>query len=55
MQNNLIAPALSNAGDPRAPWFMKMIQWPLLRRLPGRLLALGVRPEHVRIPELKHT
>jgi 2-polyprenyl-6-methoxyphenol hydroxylase-like FAD-dependent oxidoreductase len=51
MQNNLIAPALSASGEPKAPWFMKMIQWPLLRRLPGRLLALGVRPEHVRFPE----
>jgi len=47
LQNNLIAPALSAAGEPKAPWFMKMIQWPLLRRLPGRLLALGIRPEHV--------
>jgi 2-polyprenyl-6-methoxyphenol hydroxylase-like FAD-dependent oxidoreductase len=47
LQNNLIAPALNAAGEPRAPWFTKMIQWPLLRRLPGRLLALGIRPEHV--------
>ena len=48
MQNNLIAPALSDEWEPKAPWFMKLIQWPLLRRLPGRVLALGVRPEHVR-------
>jgi 2-polyprenyl-6-methoxyphenol hydroxylase-like FAD-dependent oxidoreductase len=51
MQNNLIVPTLSSGGDPRAPWFMKMIRWPFLRRLPGRLLALGVRPEHVRTRE----
>jgi 2-polyprenyl-6-methoxyphenol hydroxylase-like FAD-dependent oxidoreductase len=51
MQNNLIAPALSTGGEPKAPWFMKMIEWPLLNRLPGRLLALGVRPEHVRTPK----
>jgi 2-polyprenyl-6-methoxyphenol hydroxylase-like FAD-dependent oxidoreductase len=50
MQNNLIAPALSEGGEPKAPWFMKMIEWPLLNRLPGRLLALGIRPEHVRTP-----
>ena len=48
MQNNLIAPALADTGQPKAPWFMKMLEWPLLNRLPGRLLALGVRPEHVR-------
>ena len=49
MQNNLIAPALSDLGEPRAPWLLKMMEWPLFRRLPGRLFALGVRPEHVRV------
>jgi 2-polyprenyl-6-methoxyphenol hydroxylase-like FAD-dependent oxidoreductase len=51
MQNNLIGPALANRGTrPKAPLFMKMTQWPLLQRLPGRLLAFGVRPEHVNSP-----
>ena len=51
MQNNIIQPALANQGKrPRAPLFLKMMQWPLLRRIPGRLLALGVRPEHVHTP-----
>jgi 2-polyprenyl-6-methoxyphenol hydroxylase-like FAD-dependent oxidoreductase len=51
MQNNVIGPALANKGTrPRAPLLMKMMQWPLLRRIPGRLLALGVRPEHIRTP-----
>jgi hypothetical protein len=31
---------------------MKMLQWPLLRRIPGRLLALGIRPERIRTPEV---
>jgi len=48
MQNNLIGPALANQGRrPRAPWFMKVMQWPLLQRIPGRLLAFGIRPEHI--------
>ena len=51
MQNNIIQPALANQGKrPRAPLFLKMMQWPLLRRIPGRLLALGVRPEHIHTP-----
>jgi 2-polyprenyl-6-methoxyphenol hydroxylase-like FAD-dependent oxidoreductase len=51
MQNNLIGPALANRGmRPKAPLFMKMTQWPLLQRIPGRLLAFGVRPEHVHTP-----
>src|SRR6185437_5882559 len=52
LQNNLIGPALQGIGKrPRAPLLMKMLQWPLLRRIPGRVLALGVRPEHIRTPE----
>jgi hypothetical protein len=31
---------------------MKMLQWPLLNRIPARVMALGVRPEHIRTPEL---
>lgn len=51
LQNNVIGPALTNKDtQPRAPIFLKMMQWPLLRRIPGRLLALGVRPEHIHAP-----
>ncbi|HYV70680.1 MAG TPA: FAD-dependent oxidoreductase [Pseudolabrys sp.] len=52
LQNNIIGPALEGR-RPKAPFFMKMIQWPLLRRIPGRLLALGIRPEHIRTPEIE--
>jgi len=50
LQNNIISPALKGK-RPKAPFFMKMMQWPLLRRIPGRLLALGIRPEHIRTVE----
>jgi 2-polyprenyl-6-methoxyphenol hydroxylase-like FAD-dependent oxidoreductase len=50
LQNNIIGPALQG-GRPKAPLVMKMLQWPLLRRIPGRFLAVGIRPEHVRTPE----
>jgi hypothetical protein len=30
---------------------MKMLQWPLLNRIPARAVALGIRPEHVHTPE----
>jgi hypothetical protein len=46
MQNHIIGPALTGK-RPKAPLFMKLLQWPLLRRIPGRVLALGVRPEHI--------
>ena len=50
MQNQIIGPALKGS-RPRAPLLMKIMQWPLLRRIPGRVLALGVRPEHIHTPE----
>ena len=53
LQNRIIGPALASQGQrPKAPWFFKMLQWPLLRRIPGRVMALGVRPEHIRTPEV---
>jgi hypothetical protein len=54
LQNRIISPALMSEGkQPKAPWFFKLLQWPLLRRIPGRVMALGVRPEHIRTPEVK--
>jgi 2-polyprenyl-6-methoxyphenol hydroxylase-like FAD-dependent oxidoreductase len=51
LQNNIISPALAGK-RPKAPFFMKLLQWPLLRRIPGRVLALGIRPEHIHTPEI---
>jgi 2-polyprenyl-6-methoxyphenol hydroxylase-like FAD-dependent oxidoreductase len=51
LQNNVISPALKGKRA-QAPFFMKLLQWPLLQRIPGRVLALGIRPEHIRTPEL---
>jgi 2-polyprenyl-6-methoxyphenol hydroxylase-like FAD-dependent oxidoreductase len=52
LQNNLIGPALQGSGPrPKAPLVMKMLQWPLLNRIPARVVALGVRPEHIETPD----
>ena len=48
LQNNVIAPTLSNTGPLQPPLFLRLMQrFPVLRRIPARLLGLGVRPEHV--------
>lgn len=48
IQNRVIAPALAGKGPIRAPWPVLLLdRFPLLRRLPARLMAMGVRPEHV--------
>jgi hypothetical protein len=28
-------------------------RWPMLRRIPARLIAVGLRPEHIRTPEIR--
>jgi 2-polyprenyl-6-methoxyphenol hydroxylase-like FAD-dependent oxidoreductase len=35
------------------PWPLRMLRhWPMLRRIPARLIGLGVRPEHVKTPDV---
>jgi 2-polyprenyl-6-methoxyphenol hydroxylase-like FAD-dependent oxidoreductase len=51
LQNKVISRALAASGELQAPLAVRLIaRWPLLRRIPARLLGLGVRPEHVRTP-----
>lgn len=46
MHRNLLQPGVT-PNDP--PWAARLfLDWPLLRRLPARILGLGLRPEHVR-------
>jgi 2-polyprenyl-6-methoxyphenol hydroxylase-like FAD-dependent oxidoreductase len=48
IQNYVIAPTLQAERFERPPLAARMLtSWPLLRRIPARLLALGVRPEHL--------
>ena len=48
IQNYVIAPTLRAERFERPPLAARMLtSWPLLRRIPARLLALGVRPEHL--------
>jgi 2-polyprenyl-6-methoxyphenol hydroxylase-like FAD-dependent oxidoreductase len=49
LQNRMIAPTLAGTrplGPPLAARLLNAV--PLLRRIPGRVLGLGVQPEHVR-------
>jgi 2-polyprenyl-6-methoxyphenol hydroxylase-like FAD-dependent oxidoreductase len=49
IQNRIIAPTLRSGGTLDVPFVARLMQWlPFLRRLPARLIAIGVRPEHVR-------
>ena len=48
MQNRIIRRALAGTERPDPPLLLKLFDTlPRLRRIPGRLLAVGVRPEHI--------
>jgi 2-polyprenyl-6-methoxyphenol hydroxylase-like FAD-dependent oxidoreductase len=53
VQNRVISRALSGVQKPKPPLVFRMFEmFPLLRRIPGRLLALGIRPEHIHTPDI---
>jgi hypothetical protein len=30
------------------PWALKLLRWfPMLRRIPARVVGIGIRPEHI--------
>jgi 2-polyprenyl-6-methoxyphenol hydroxylase-like FAD-dependent oxidoreductase len=46
-QQRIIGPVLAGGGG-NLPWPLKLLErYPLLRRIPARLLGMGIRPEHV--------
>jgi 2-polyprenyl-6-methoxyphenol hydroxylase-like FAD-dependent oxidoreductase len=51
---NFINPALSKKAPIRQlPWPLRLLQqFPILRRIPARLVGLGVCPEHIRTPDV---
>jgi 2-polyprenyl-6-methoxyphenol hydroxylase-like FAD-dependent oxidoreductase len=53
-QNRIISNVLKSSGKLKAPWPLKLFNHcPRLRRIPARLVGMGLRPEHVRIAEHK--
>jgi 2-polyprenyl-6-methoxyphenol hydroxylase-like FAD-dependent oxidoreductase len=56
LQDRVISRALQARGQLPVPLAVRLLsRFPLLRRIPARLLGLGVRPEHVRTPEITQT
>jgi 2-polyprenyl-6-methoxyphenol hydroxylase-like FAD-dependent oxidoreductase len=51
-QNKLLRRVLSSRATPTPPLPMRLInRFPLLQRIPGRIVGLGFRPEHIATPE----
>lgn len=52
VQKRVIRRVLSSSEPLRVPRLLRLLQrWPLLRRIPARIVGLGFRPEHVRTSE----
>ena len=52
VQQRVLGRVLGNTQQVAAPGFLKLFKkYPVLRRIPARLIGIGVRPEHVRTPE----
>jgi 2-polyprenyl-6-methoxyphenol hydroxylase-like FAD-dependent oxidoreductase len=51
VQNNIIRRVLASTKPLTLPWFFKLFEvFPYLRRIPARLVGIGFRPEHIRLP-----
>jgi 2-polyprenyl-6-methoxyphenol hydroxylase-like FAD-dependent oxidoreductase len=52
IQKRIISRVLESRQRPKPPLFFKLFSiFPVLRRIPARLIGVGIRPEHVRTPE----
>jgi 2-polyprenyl-6-methoxyphenol hydroxylase-like FAD-dependent oxidoreductase len=53
IQNRVISRVLTGSAPPQPPFVLKLAQWfPVLQRLLARVIAVGVRPEHIHTPEV---
>jgi 2-polyprenyl-6-methoxyphenol hydroxylase-like FAD-dependent oxidoreductase len=53
IQKRLIGRLLKSAETPKPPLIFRLIgAFPILRRIPARLIGIGIRPEHIRTPEV---
>jgi len=51
VQQRIIAPVLGRSASIKLPLLLRLLdRYPFLRRIPARLIGLGIRPEHVRSP-----
>lgn len=49
LQNRVIAPTLASTRPLRPPWPVRLLNAvPFLRRIPARVMGMGVQPEHVK-------
>jgi hypothetical protein len=54
IQNSIIGRVIASDKPLAVPLAVRMLgRWPLLRRIPARIIGMGFQPEHVRTPEIR--
>jgi 2-polyprenyl-6-methoxyphenol hydroxylase-like FAD-dependent oxidoreductase len=54
IQKRVIAGVLQSKQRIKAPLVFRLMRWlPFLRRIPARLIGVGIRPEHVRTTDVR--
>jgi 2-polyprenyl-6-methoxyphenol hydroxylase-like FAD-dependent oxidoreductase len=54
IQNRIISRVLETQQRPKPPLLFKLVgKFPFLQRIPARLLGVGIRPEHIRTPNVQ--
>jgi 2-polyprenyl-6-methoxyphenol hydroxylase-like FAD-dependent oxidoreductase len=52
IQNRVVSAVLAGTERPKLPFVVKLTQWfPILQGIPGRVIGIGVQPEHIHTPE----
>ncbi len=54
VQNRVISRVLAGGKPLKSPWPARFVKrFPILARIPARLIGVGIRPEHVRTPDVR--
>lgn len=53
LQDRVISRVLASRRPLALPWPLRLLRWfPLLRRIPARLIGIGLRPEHIKTADV---
>lgn len=53
VQERILGRVLGASTELRVPWFLRLFgRFPVLRRLPARIIGMGFRPEHIQSPSI---